>query len=599
MTFLPIVERELRVAARRPATYRARLFAAGGVMLIWLLLVGGSRQASAAELSKTLFIAFGVIALGFCLLAGIFLTADCLSQEKREGTLGLLFLTDLKGYDVVLGKLLATSAHSVYGLLAVFPILGLPLLLGGVTGAEFGRVVLVLLVTLFLSLSLGMAVSAISHDARQAMAGTLLGMLLLAGILPALWWLRFTAFSAGRWNGLMAPSPVRAFICAFDAYYSTRNGPGEFWFSVQLLGAVGLGLLILAALLLPRAWHEKVRETVRNTANSNLSNLMPATTEGVFQAFVKGLRRFFPTLFKVKRFTVWLARASLGITQHGPPADGTNPYLWLSGRPRSSESISRILFLLLLAFWLVFLLVSVSLKSGKDAFVACLFSAYAVHQVGKYLVAVEATRQLSEDRQIGALELLLVTPLKESQIESGRSIALWRRLRPLLVLLLGVNFVMCLAVWFFPNRLSMNGRVQAVFTELFVGGALLLLADLWALAKVGMPMALRAKRHQRAVLATCLRVLAVPWSALFLMIFLMVNFKGGISEAALSVIFAVWFFVGLFTSIVVDALASVSLPYGLRMFVSEGMAHKQKQSFEPLLARSRSAFRSLETEAVK
>ena len=29
-------------------------------------------------------------------------TADSLSAEKREGTLGLLFLTDLRGYDVVL-----------------------------------------------------------------------------------------------------------------------------------------------------------------------------------------------------------------------------------------------------------------------------------------------------------------------------------------------------------------------------------------------------------------------------------------------------------------------------------------------------------------
>ena len=41
--------------------------------------------------------------------AGVFLTADCLSEEKREGTLGLLFLTDLRGHDVALGKLLATS----------------------------------------------------------------------------------------------------------------------------------------------------------------------------------------------------------------------------------------------------------------------------------------------------------------------------------------------------------------------------------------------------------------------------------------------------------------------------------------------------------
>lgn len=59
----------------------------------WLLLFAVNRRVSAAELSKTLFVALGVLALGFCLFAGVFLTADCLSEEKREGTLGLLFLT--------------------------------------------------------------------------------------------------------------------------------------------------------------------------------------------------------------------------------------------------------------------------------------------------------------------------------------------------------------------------------------------------------------------------------------------------------------------------------------------------------------------------
>jgi len=33
------------------------------------------------------------------------LTADTLSGESREGTLGLLFLTDLRSWDVTLGKL--------------------------------------------------------------------------------------------------------------------------------------------------------------------------------------------------------------------------------------------------------------------------------------------------------------------------------------------------------------------------------------------------------------------------------------------------------------------------------------------------------------
>src|SRR5512136_906820 len=130
MTFLPIVERELRVAARRPGTYWTRWFAALGMLATWMVLGVAIRRAQPAEVSKTLFLALGILALGFSLLAGIFLTADCLSEEKREGTLGLLFLTDLRGYDVVLGKLIASSVHSVYGLLAMFPVLALPLMMG-------------------------------------------------------------------------------------------------------------------------------------------------------------------------------------------------------------------------------------------------------------------------------------------------------------------------------------------------------------------------------------------------------------------------------------------------------------------------------------
>src|SRR5664279_1436043 len=106
----------------------------------------------------------------YCLAGGVRFTADCLSEEKREGTLGLLFLTDLKGYDVVLGKLVATSLNGFYAVLAVVPVLALPLLLGGVAPGEFGRMALVTINTLFFSLALGMCVSALSRSARKAMA---------------------------------------------------------------------------------------------------------------------------------------------------------------------------------------------------------------------------------------------------------------------------------------------------------------------------------------------------------------------------------------------------------------------------------------------
>jgi ABC-type transport system involved in multi-copper enzyme maturation permease subunit len=153
MPFLPIVERELRVAARRRATYWLRLFAVLAAVTVWFtLLIAVRHSMGSVERALMLFHSVGVLALAASLVAGVFLTADSLSEERREGTLGLLFLTDLRGHDVVLGKLIATSLHAFYALLAILPLLAAPLLMGGVTGAEFWRVTLVLITSLFLSL---------------------------------------------------------------------------------------------------------------------------------------------------------------------------------------------------------------------------------------------------------------------------------------------------------------------------------------------------------------------------------------------------------------------------------------------------------------
>jgi ABC-type transport system involved in cytochrome c biogenesis permease component len=241
MAFLPMAERELRVAARRPSTYWVRSAAAFCVLFIWFWITEGSRNIGQARISQNIFMAFGVLALAFCLTVGIFLTSDCLSEEKREGTLGLLFLTDLRGYDVVLGKLIGTSVRSVSNLIAILPVFALPLLMGGVTRGEFLRVILALLAALFLSLSLGMFVSALNREARQAMSGTFLGLLVLGGVLPVMWWVGIVLHF--RWPAAisLSPSPVYLFHSAFDIYYRTRVGPGEFWTS--LLTVISLSIL--------------------------------------------------------------------------------------------------------------------------------------------------------------------------------------------------------------------------------------------------------------------------------------------------------------------------------------------------------------------
>ena len=48
-----------------------------------------------------IFHSLSMDAFAFCALAGVFACSDALSYERREGTLRLLFLTDLHPFDVL------------------------------------------------------------------------------------------------------------------------------------------------------------------------------------------------------------------------------------------------------------------------------------------------------------------------------------------------------------------------------------------------------------------------------------------------------------------------------------------------------------------
>src|SRR4051794_13883975 len=133
---------------------------------------------AATEAGKVLFAILTWMAVAAALSAGLFFTSDCLSEEKREGTLGFLFLTDLRGYDVVAGKLLSNSLRGFFALLALLPILGITLLMGGVTGLQFWKTSLALVNALFFSLAAGLFVSAAGRDSQKVMAGTFLLLLL-------------------------------------------------------------------------------------------------------------------------------------------------------------------------------------------------------------------------------------------------------------------------------------------------------------------------------------------------------------------------------------------------------------------------------------
>src|SRR5438309_5797837 len=105
MGCLPVMMRELRAEARRPLNYGLRVAGASAITLVfgWSLL---DQRESPQMLGARLFGNLNAMLFAAIWILVPLLTADCISREKREGTLGLLFLTPLTAHGIVVGKTL-------------------------------------------------------------------------------------------------------------------------------------------------------------------------------------------------------------------------------------------------------------------------------------------------------------------------------------------------------------------------------------------------------------------------------------------------------------------------------------------------------------
>ena len=153
-----------------------------------LLLAGllfGLHYGFEPGLGQQLFAALHCALFGAIWVLVPMLTADCISRERREGTLGLLFLTPLKGTDIVVAKGLAHGLRAVTLWLAVLPVLTIPFLLGGVSWAEAVLSVVVNANAMCWALAAGLLASAWSKAWLRA--------LLLAAVLALAFLLLFVA----------------------------------------------------------------------------------------------------------------------------------------------------------------------------------------------------------------------------------------------------------------------------------------------------------------------------------------------------------------------------------------------------------------------
>ena len=131
MNAAAVIVRELRAESRRAANYWLRVLAAGALILVLASIMLGA-QLSLSALGAALFAGLNQTFLFALWILVPLMTADCISREKREGTLGLLFLTPLSVLDVIAGKAAIHVLRALTLFLAALPVLVLPLVLGGV-----------------------------------------------------------------------------------------------------------------------------------------------------------------------------------------------------------------------------------------------------------------------------------------------------------------------------------------------------------------------------------------------------------------------------------------------------------------------------------
>lgn len=508
MKFFPVVERELRTASRRRATYWVRFSAAAVAIVLtaWILLFARD-SSQASDLGRSVFYGLSFVVFIYCLFAGTWNTADCISEEKREGTLGLLFLTDLKAVEVLFGKLAATSLNSFYGLLAMFPVMALPLLLGGTTLELYGTMVLILLDTLFLSLAVGVCVSVFVQGERAALLWTII----VLAYICAGWWL----------TGWICVDRLFGFKGAFEGIESemifTWNSPfttlfklwgsmdkpkidDAVWPSLGIIHILGWIFILVAQWKLPHVWKDKA-DTVT-------------------------------TLRWRQRWKLWTHGDSGQRLKYRQRLLDEAPTFWLGSRHRLKPAMVWLVFGLIGVGWVWGLIVYANewMDSGNYVITGLLLTF-----ILKVWLAIEASHRFNQDRHSGALELLLSTPLDVAEIIRGQLQALKRQFLWPAVSVLVILFLFVL-----------SEKAKGGLVSWWLGSMAMLVADLVSIAYVGMWLGLKGRYATRASGVTLARVLVLPWILLIAFITLVaVTSRFGGSGRIEDLFLIVWLMLGL------------------------------------------------------
>ena len=406
MLDLPIARRELLVLSRAGATWKGRLGTSAFVFLFGILLALMYHYGGQMALTQVMHM-LGMGLSFMCLFAGVSLTADSIAQEKRAGTLGLLFLTHLSAFEIVLGKLVSHAVLGFYTVLCALPLLSMTMIFGGMRLADVLMYLISALNILFFSAAAGLCASSICHDKKRASSlGTLiivffwLGLPLLAVLLSSTgspWWL---VDLLTRCSVNLSTSP--GFGVGLGRMLPSTSSASWNLAWTHLLGWLFIGLAVWCLL---RRWQDE-----------------PPAKRAIFRELWKAISLGSrATRLKLRRKLL-----------------DRNPFMWLASRDRLQTAMAWIASVCVLAF------IGFTFSRGVLRAEMLTVTGLAMSVLLQLTFSGAAGAQLFREYEQGTLEMILSTPLSVREVIDGQLAAALRQYRTLFALtfsLLGAGLI--------------------------------------------------------------------------------------------------------------------------------------------------------------
>lgn len=161
-----LLEREFVVSSKQKKLYIIRFALAA--ILGYIMLMGVGMASSSGSGGGEMFA--GIIIATFFLVSLFILaqTSGCISDERRQGTLGLLLLTPLQAWHVVLGKFTTRFLEGTQIFLAILPMLFMPYAIGGLMFGQMATAILVIFSQMIICVALTLLASAFFRSGATA-----------------------------------------------------------------------------------------------------------------------------------------------------------------------------------------------------------------------------------------------------------------------------------------------------------------------------------------------------------------------------------------------------------------------------------------------